>query len=277
MLSACSTLGVWLANVPSHVNPRLFTHSNIQYGDAFHQRLDVYTPRGASDTKAFYPVVLFLYGGGWETGYKEQYRFIADRLVKDGFVVVIPDYKKYPEAKYPDFQWDAAAAASWTKKHISEYKGDAARMHLMGHSAGAHMGAMLLADDRFLNKYNLHGAMFNSFVGLAGPYNFTPTEPKYKKIFGNGPDYSHMHVSTFIDGDEPPMFLMHGEEDTTVSYENARSLAKTISDKGGVVESKIYAEIDHLSIVGAYSRSYSPLTGDTLVVDSINWFKRYSR
>lgn len=287
LLASCQSAGIWLANVPSNLNPAMERKSNLQYGDAEWQRLDVYYPAtlkadepnekttvAKSDYRR-YPVVVFWHGGGWTTGHKEQYRFVADRLTREGFVVVIPDYVKYPNAIYPAYVKEAALVSRWLRGNIAQYKGKPDEMHLLGHSAGAHIAAMLLVDDRFLGKHNLRPDMYKSFVGLAGPYHFTPKLEKYKKIFGGGPNFSQMQAGNFANGDEPPMLLLHGEKDIIVSSENMRTLTKNIRDGGGRVENKLYPQYDHLSIIGAFSRAYSPLTGADVAQDTARWLKRH--
>ena len=62
------------------------------------------------------PVVVFFYGGGWRRGNKRLYRYVAKALARRGYVAVVPDYRIYPEARYPDFIEDAALAVRWVKE-----------------------------------------------------------------------------------------------------------------------------------------------------------------
>ena len=289
LLAACQSTSLWLANVPTNFNMEMETKRNLSYGDATWQRLDVYFPASLhadtpnedatiaeADYRSF-PVIVFYHGGGWESGRKEQYRFIADRLVSQGYVVVIPDYVKYPEARYPAFVEDAATVTHWLKRHIATYKGDPNNMHIIGHSAGAHIGAMLLTDRNFLAYYDLHPSDYRSFVGLAGPYNFTPGLEKYKTIFGPESNYPNMQASNFVKGGEPPMFLAHGARDVIVTQDNMEKLAASIEEVNGEVRTRLYQEYDHINILGAFSRSFSPITGSNIVDDTLAWLRQKSR
>ena len=83
------------------------------YGDDPRQRLDVYRPSGSGH----HPVVVFFYGGSWNEGRREDYRFVGEALASRGCLVVIPDYRVYPQVRYPAFLEDCAAATGWTTGH----------------------------------------------------------------------------------------------------------------------------------------------------------------
>ena len=70
------------------------------------------------------PVVVFFYGGSWQSGRRQDYSFVAQALTSRGCVVVIPDYRLYPEANFPAFVEDGAAAFAWVHEHISRFGGD---------------------------------------------------------------------------------------------------------------------------------------------------------
>lgn len=250
LLSGCYKAGLYLANW-SNATDTYQKHSDVSYGDQSWQKLDVYVPKQTQGVSI--PVVVFIYGGGWSSGDKASYAFVASSLAEHGFMTVIADYVKYPEATYPAYQKDAALVSRWAADHIDEFGGDTKNMHLMGHSAGAHIGAMLLANDTFLKAVALKPNMYRSFVGLAGPYAFTPKEEKYRNIFGRSDDYAHMKVTSFINGDEPPMLLLHGADDDVVASFNQQRLADAIRAKGGQVETDLLEGLGHIRIIGEFS------------------------
>ena len=108
--------------------------ADIAYGPDRRQRLDLYRPHDAS---AECRLVVFLYGGCWTTGARRSYRFLAHVLGSRGFAVAIPDYRLFPDAKFPDFLVDTASAIGWLHRHAGEYGIHGDRMALLGHSAGA--------------------------------------------------------------------------------------------------------------------------------------------
>src|ERR1700744_4252291 len=117
---------------------------SVAYGEAPRQTLDVYRPASTiKSSMAKSPVVVFFYGGSWQTGDKETYLFAATALARRGYVVVVPDYRVYPQVRYPAFLQDGARAVRWAKDNAARFGGDPGRLFVMGHSAGAYIAAML--------------------------------------------------------------------------------------------------------------------------------------
>jgi carboxylesterase type B len=98
-------------------------------------------------------VFVFLHGGYWQSGTIKLYGSLAKSLARLGVVTVSVEYRLYPQVTFPAFMDDAVAALNWVRAHIGEFGGDPNRIVLSGHSAGAHMAALLLVDDRFRNVW----------------------------------------------------------------------------------------------------------------------------
>lgn len=227
--------------------------------------LDVYRPLHARNA----PVVVFFYGGSWKSGRRQWYRWVGQALAHRGLVVVIPDYRKWPQVKLEGFMRDAARAVAWTRSHASDYGGNPHALFVMGHSAGAHIAALLATDARWLAAEGLHPRDLAGMIGLAGPYDFLPlTDATFIDMFG------HTHAEQlrsqpvhFVDGDEPPMLLLQGEADNTVEPRNARSLAAALRGQGEPVTMKMYPGIGHVGILMALSRPFrgkAPALADVL-------------
>ena len=154
----------------------------INYGRLERQKLDVYSPKGEARDL---PVVVFFYGGSLQSGRRKDYRFVAEALTARGFVAVIPDYRVYPEAKFPTFIEDGASAVSWARTHIDRFGGDSSRLFLMGHSAGAYIAAMLALNHGYLEQVGMSTDDLRGFIGIAGAYDFRSVKnPKLIEIFG---------------------------------------------------------------------------------------------
>lgn len=223
---------------------------DISYGPDSRHRLDVYTPAGAAGA----PVVVFFYGGTWMSGSRHEYLYIAASLTARGMVTVIPDYRLYPDIKFPAFLEDAAAAVAWVQRHVREHGGNPDNVVLMGHSAGAHIAAMLTLDERYLRAAQARPAQ--GMIGLAGPYDFLPLRREdLKDLFGPPERYPESQPVRFVDGDEPPLLLLHGSRDGLVYPRNSERLAARVEEAGGCVRSVFYRQHSHASIV----LSLSPL------------------
>lgn len=239
--------------------------TGIAYGEGPRQRLDVYVPVGGGKAR---PVVVFFYGGGWEEGERSTYRFVGAALASRGLVAVIPDYRVYPEARFPDFVEDGARAVRWARDHAGEFGGDGRRLVLAGHSAGAHIAAMLSFDRQWLAAAGLDaGTDIAGLVGLAGPYDFLPLHSAtLAAIFGPEEQRARTQPINFVDGRGPPAFLATGPDDRTVDPGNTARLAARIRARGGEVTTRFYERVDHRTLIGAFAgplRLIAPVLDDT--------------
>lgn len=237
---------------------------DVAYGPGKRQRLDIYAPERAMNA----PVVVFFYGGGWTKGEKGIYRFLGAALAKRGVIVVIPDYRLYPEVKFPAFMEDAAAAVAWTKAHIAVHGGDPRRLFVMGHSAGGQIGALLTLNEVYLKAAGMAPRDLAGFIGVAGAYDFLPlVNPTYKIIFGPQDQWPLSQPITFVTAAAPPMFLTTGKGDDTVLPRNSEHLAARLQSLGRPVTVKIYDGVGHITIMGAFSPLLSflaPVRDDVL-------------
>ncbi len=245
LLSACSPVAM-LNNMAPKAG--VTETRDIPYAPGDRHALDVYAP---AEPDA--PVVVFIYGGGWKDGDKAMYRFVGANLAARGYLTVIPDYRVFPQVRFPAFIQDAAAAVAWTHANVARHGGDPNRLFLMGHSAGAHIAAMLTLDKQWLRADGLDpDTVIKGMVGLAGPYDFLPLhDPELEDIFAPAGDLRLTQPITFARGNAPPMFLAAGSADKTVYPRNTEHLAAAIRRDGGTVEEKIYRGIDHRMIIGA--------------------------
>lgn len=245
LLPGCSLVETFNALIPTSGFKRT---RDVSYGELPRRKLDIYQP--ATESTQPRPVVVFFYGGSWDSGKKEEYLFVAEALTSIGVVAVLPDYRLYPEVKFPDFLDDAAAAVTWTRQHIARHGGDPQRIFVMGHSAGAHIAAMLTYDPQWLRKAGGDPAQLAGFIGLAGPYDFLPLKSeRLKIIFGPEDTRPRSQPINFVTGGAPPALLLHGDADTIVGPHNSANLARRIAERGGRAELLRYPELDHRAIV----------------------------
>jgi acetyl esterase/lipase len=252
-VTGCTTVTLAIANAPAAFGD-YDVRRNIPYEIAAGnkaQKLDVYVPPAATGPR---PVVVFVHGGGWTSGSKGQYRFVAEALSTRGYVVVIPAYRLYPRARFPGFVEDAAQAVAWTREHIAEFGGDPAQLFLMGHSAGAHIAAMLTYDERFLRAAGVEPSAVAGFIGLAGAYDFLPFQWAYMAdVFAPPESYGNSQPINFVDGTEPRTFLLHGLADRMVAPSNSKQLAARIRERGGTVQEHYYDGMSHGGVLATLS------------------------
>jgi acetyl esterase/lipase len=261
--TACSKLGFVAANVPS-VLGSYQRHADIAYGPDPRQRLDVYVPNASSVTPR--PLVVFWYGGRWETGDKRDYRFVGATLAEQGYVAVLPNYRLYPQVKMAAFMADAAQAGAWAARHGADFGADPQRLYLMGHSAGAHIAALLTLDTRYFAATGQPLPRIAGLIGLSGPYDFLPlTDADLQDMFGPPADYPQSQPIEFVRADAPPALLIQGLNDHLVRPKNAINLAAALRAKGVAVRLKLYANLSHADTVAALSipaRGRAPTLAD---------------
>lgn len=233
--------------------------------DAAHDlALDAYAPAGASGD----PVVVFFYGGSWSEGKRHWYRYVGDALADKGVVVLIPDYRKYPDVHFPAFMHDAARAVAWARDHAGEFGGDPRHIFLMGHSAGGQIAALLACDKRYLADVGMKPRDLAGMIGVAGAYAFLPFVDDEPEIFGDDAKgrYDSQPIN-FVDGDEPPMLLLQGTDDDEVPPNNAEAMAERAQAMDGTAKLKLYPDVGHNTILLAIARGRHasvPTLADTL-------------
>lgn len=124
------------------------------------QTLDVFAP-GEGMRR---PVVLWIHGGGWRRGDKSAVQQKPRYFVERGFVFVSTNYRFVPQVTVPEMTRDIARAIRWVHEHATEFGGDPSRIVVMGHSAGAHLAALVATDERYLRGEGLSLAILKGCV-----------------------------------------------------------------------------------------------------------------
>lgn len=262
LLGGCSTAAFLAANVPSAFGAYQRT-AGLEYGPERRQRLDVYAPEAPLSGPR--PVIVFIHGGSWETGSKDQYRFVGSALAEKGYVAVLPNYRLSPDVHFPVFVADAARAVAWTLRNIGQYGGDPGRVFVMGHSAGAHIAMLLALDRRYLADAGASADQLRGAIGLSGAYDFDIDSDLLRDVFGSAEDARVTQPVEFARGDAPPLLLIHGTDDAVCWPRNSIRLTELIRSAGGQAELRLYPGIGHGAMVAAFSRlgrDRAPTLGD---------------
>ena len=198
--------------------------------------LDIYAPQNAKEL----PVMVFVHGGAWSMGDKAT--SIGEKpgaFTRGGYVFVSINYRLSPAVIHPAHVQDTAAALAWVHTHIHEYGGDPQKIYIMGHSAGAHLVALVATDKSYLQAVGEDLSLIKGVIGLDGggydiPLNLKDadalTRRVYQQAFGTDPQtwknasaYYHIQCGKSI----PPFLLIHAgqrEVSRIESYEMADAL-----------------------------------------------------
>lgn len=251
-LAGCSGLSLVNAVTPTWGYQRT---SGVAYGKFARQRLDVYRPTSPAPANG-YPVMVFFYGGSWREGSRADYRFVAQALAQAGVLTVLPDYRVYPEADWRGILRDSAAATAWALRQATALGGNPARVFVAGHSAGAYNAAMLALDRDWLNAEGADPGQLAGWVGLSGPYDFSPIKnPEVIPVFGGTHPPMVSQPIHHVAGAAPlPALLMSTPNDELVDAKrNTHGLAQALRKEGTKVEEISLPPVGHAGTVAAFA------------------------
>lgn len=220
---------------------------DIPYADPAHARqvLDVYSPTNAKNL----PVVVWIHGGGWQTGDKSSVQLKPQAFTDKGFVFVAMNYRLLPNVDMGTIVRDVAQAVGWVHAHAKDHGGDPNRLLIMGHSAGAQLAALLCTDDRYLTGVGVPLTVVKGCVPVDGdtfdvPAIIETAETRrrvhglpqakfgHREKFGNDPakhkDFSAVtHVAS--GKSIPPFLILHVADhpDTTAQAQRLGNALKS--------------------------------------------------
>lgn len=269
-LGGCSGIGLVNTVAPKG---RVERAGGLAYGPAARHKLDLYLPLAAGGAPAP-PLasIVFFYGGSWRDGDRQDYAFVGYGLARRGYAVAIADYRLVPDILYPAFVQDAALAVAWAAGAEGQSAGLGGRLFVAGHSAGAHIAAMLALDARFLQGRGLEPeTVMAGWIGLSGPYDFLPfDDPDVAEVFSAVVPEASQPILQVGPGDAgPPALLVTGLDDTTVRPRNTQNLAAAIRQAGGSVTVETYAGVAHAGTILALTPAFA---GRAPVLDAIDRF-----
>ncbi len=216
------------------------------------QQLDIYAPQLAErETR---PVIVFFHGGAWVGGSRQQFRWMGAGLARQGYVAVVPNYRLYPEVKWPEFVRDSASAVRWVKDNIADYGGDPDQLVLMGHSSGAFNVLSLAVEPQWLAAEGMDPVRdIKAVIGLSGVYNMLPlTGDNENAIFANG----YVEMINNVTGNSPPVLFPVSPADWIAKSSDPEMMAAKITAQGGIAEVISYPGLDHSGTVTAMGDAF---------------------
>lgn len=264
-LAACSPLSVLNVLTPAST---VHQEKGLSFGPDPRHKLDVYSPAPAKGTS---PVIVFFYGGSWNSGSRDDYRFVGNTLARQGYVTIVADYRLYPEVRYPQFLEDSALAVAWAARHAAEYGGDPEKLFVMGHSAGGYNAAMIALDKRWLSAVGMTPSALLGWIGLAGPYDFAPiANEEVKPVFFHPNTPAESQPINHVTWNTPPALLIAPVEDSVVNpARNTGGMAKALKKCGVPVEEIYFEKPNHVTLIATLS---APFVSYVPTVEKINEF-----
>ncbi len=272
----CLILMAGLSQLSACAFSRAFEHSALPAGarqiddlcyysgpgaDPEKHQLDLYLPPGPGP----HPVIVFVYGGAWKRGDRKDYGNLGRRLAARGILTAAISYRLAPRHPHPAQVRDSARALAWVYANIKKYQGNPKKIFLMGHSAGAHLVALLACDPRWLAEQKLDPKIIAGVIAISGPYDITfmaRDVPKLaKEVFSEHPENwkkaspaNHLGKSPL-----PPFLIAHADKEHPSLHQQAKMFSIALRQAGASVKNYEAKNSNHFRIIQNLARP-----GDTL-------------
>lgn len=210
--------------------------------------LDLYRPPKQDQPL---PVLVHIHGGGWEMGDKKLMKSTGLFYASQGVLFITPNYRLSPKAKHPAHAEDCAAAVAWAFQHAAEFGGDKGRIFLSGHSAGAHLAALLGTDPAYLQKYGLKPGDLAGVIPVdTASFDLTAADNEklvkkfVKTSFGEDQQVlrSASPLHHIAATQRYPAFLIFNTTNRAAAAEGGKQFAAALKSAGGHVR---FVPVDH--------------------------------
>lgn len=220
---------------------------DCRYGDDVYQRIALFVP-----TRPLGPVLMYMHGGGWTSGFKEMLAFMAPGLTEAGIIFASAGYRLAPAHVFPTGYEDAARAVAWLHAHVGEHGGDPRRLFLGGHSAGGHYAALLAVRHDWQERRGLPRDVIRGCTPVSGVYDLTATSgistrPRFLGPADSGCERDASPIFN-IQGRPPvPFLIAHGDQDFPHLMRQAAEMETALREAGGKVERMVFPGRTHFT------------------------------
>jgi len=222
------------------------TYFNGEGADKYRHRLDLYLPKGKREV----PVMMFVHGGGFTVGIKDQYAFVGQVFASYGIATAVINYRLSPKTSYPGHVQDVARAFAWLRAHVSEYGGRHEKIFISGHSAGATLVAMMGADPAYLHDVGESLDHVAGVIPISGSFTqngrsamFQAPAAVEREVVANASAINH------VAGVHPPFLILYGDMDMPRTGEDAEQMAKALKGAGNSAEVHEIAGHAHMDMI----------------------------
>ncbi len=222
---------------------------NIAYyegkdADPDKNKLDLYLPKGQKD----FPVLLFVHGGAWRSGDRKLYGKLGEMFARNGIGAVVISYRLSPKVKHPAHIQDVARAFAWTYRHIAQYGGRPDQIFVCGHSAGAHLVALLATNGSYLQAEKLSPANIKGVIPISGVFKITPG--RLADVFGTDAEVCRQASPIQnLTGKQSPFLLLYAEKDYKQFDQYAQAMEQALKKQGSEASSVMVKDRTHITII----------------------------
>lgn len=226
---------------------------DVAYGDDYWQRVDIYLPKDASLTGL--PVMLYLHGGGWQRGYKEDMGFMAPAVVDMNAIFVSVSYRLAPTYKWDDQLDDVLEAIALVHRSIADLGGDPNKIVIGGHSAGGHLSAMAALRSDLLEAKGLPATVIKHCLPVSGAFAFdADLDPEFSNVIcRDAADIAAASALNHVRAGAPPFYITWSEKDLGNMLRTTAPMIERLNEAGVPCEIHMFEGFDHFDISLAHA------------------------
>jgi arylformamidase len=239
------------------VRERLGEPLRFAYGTGVMEGLDVYPTKAPNA-----PILIFIHGGAWRSGRAARYSVPAEMIVNAGAHFVIPDYDWVQDCggDLTPMADQIRRAIAWVWRNAQEFGGDSGRIHLSGHSSGAHMAGVALTTD-WRKRFDVPPDVIKGAVLCSGMYDLAPVRLSARSSYVTITDESEAALSPIrhLDAITAPLVLAHGTLETPEFQRQTTDFAAALAARHHPVEHLIAEHYNHFEILETLANPYALL------------------
>lgn len=236
----------------------------VRFGPTLAEHVDVYPPGHAPEGEGA-PVLVYVHGGYWCLRTAREFGFVARGPVSRGVATVVTNYALCPDVTMDEIVRQTRAAVAWVHENAEGFGGDPGRIHLVGHSAGAHLVAMALLTD-WEGDYGLPADIVKGATMISGLYDLAPLpytfmQPKlqltWDQVLRNSPILHPPEKA-------PPLLVARAEHETREMIRQSEDFLAAWRAKGLEVDPLILEGKNHYDAMDGFLDAGSPLCSTVL-------------
>ena len=217
---------------------RIGAPRRIAYGSAAIEQVDIYrTDRPNA------PVMVFIHGGAWRSGLAKDYAFPAEMFLRAGAHFVVPDFSWVQDAggSLLPIADQVRRAVAWTVRNAESFGGDAARVHVSGHSSGGHLGGVVAMSEPAVK----------GFVLISGMYDLQPVSRSARASYVKFNEQTLQELSAMrhLDRIRAPVSVVYGTLETPEFQRQSRDFAEALRKTGKPVELIVADGYNHFEVM----------------------------
>ena len=233
---------------------KTITPDRVRWKDKDRYFLYFPSPCKKSDT-----LVIYIHGGGWNSGSPSDFHFIGQKIANEGYDCIMPGYRKASKAHFEEIADDIFSGYKEIKKYLSDKKLGYSKTVVIGSSAGSHLGALLCYDSERQEKYGIPADEFDGFISLAGPLCFDLPQTGTLNTLGanmfGSRDKSEWKkgepISKLKNGQKTKAMLIQSRHDGIIGFEQAEKFRGRATELG--IPAELYEVTEKQDTHSAYS------------------------